>query len=108
MAAYFCSDENSPEASRIHAGVVVALFHQNKVLLDCRRDGGWGLIGGAMEVGESVVNCGKREVMEETGLEVSNLKIVGIFSLETSVRNYHQRLIELNPKYTLCQSLGMT
>ena len=39
---------------------------------------GWAFPGGHLEDGESVVDCAKREVKEETGLTVENLKPCGI------------------------------
>ncbi|HOP12174.1 MAG TPA: 8-oxo-dGTP diphosphatase [Oscillospiraceae bacterium] len=39
---------------------------------------GWAFPGGHLEDGESAVDCAKREVKEETGLTVENLKSCGI------------------------------
>lgn len=39
---------------------------------------GWSFPGGHLEDGESVVDCAEREVREETGLTVENLKSCGI------------------------------
>ncbi len=39
---------------------------------------GWSFPGGHLEDGESVVDCAKREIQEETGLVVENLKSCGI------------------------------
>jgi len=39
---------------------------------------GWSFPGGHLEDGESVVDCAKREIQEETGLTVENLKSCGI------------------------------
>jgi 8-oxo-dGTP pyrophosphatase MutT (NUDIX family) len=63
--------------------VVVAIFFSGRILLDHRRDGNWGLIGGALEVGESIEECAIREVMEETGLILGSLTMVGTFSNPT-------------------------
>ncbi|WP_370455116.1 NUDIX hydrolase [Planomicrobium sp. CPCC 101079] len=60
--------------------VVIAFNKQNQVLLQHRKDGGWGLPGGLMELGESLEETAKREVKEETGLEIAGLKLLGIFS----------------------------
>jgi len=80
MATYYDNDKNAPFPTRIHIGVVVALSDQDKILFDHRIDGEWGLIGGALEIGESISECACREVMEETGMEVADLKLVGHFS----------------------------
>ncbi|OFI50353.1 NUDIX hydrolase [Floricoccus tropicus] len=50
------------------------------VLLQKRTNGSWGLPGGLMEIGESLEETAIREVHEETGLEVTDLKLVNTFS----------------------------
>lgn len=52
-----------------------------RVLLQRRGDtGGWGLPGGAMELGERVDQTVVNEVREETGLEVEPVRLIGIYS----------------------------
>ncbi|MEU9188970.1 NUDIX hydrolase [Streptomyces sp. NPDC048484] len=54
---------------------------EGRVLLLTRADtGGWGLPGGIMEPGESFEETGRREVLEETGLAVGQLELLGIYS----------------------------
>ena len=60
--------------------VVIILNEQNDVLLQKRHDGYWGLPGGLMDLGESFEEVAKREVFEETGLVVENLKFLNVFS----------------------------
>ena len=60
--------------------VVILLNEYNEVLLQKRNDGGYGLPGGLMEMGESLEETAKREVLEETGLEVDELELLGVFS----------------------------
>lgn len=62
--------------------VVIILNEQNEILLQHRSDGGWGLPGGIMELGESMEATARREVQEETGLVVGELELMGIFSGE--------------------------
>lgn len=60
--------------------VVMILNNHHELLLQHRTDGGWGLPGGLMELGESLEETARREVKEETGLEVGELTLVNIFS----------------------------
>lgn len=62
-------------------GVAVAVINENEeFLLQKRRDGLWGVPGGFIELGESTEEAGRREVLEETGIEVGKLDLVGVFS----------------------------
>ena len=69
-----------PQAVR--AGVCAAIFDDDGgVLLERRSDNGfWGMPGGAVDVGESVEQAVKREVVEETGLLVEVKRLVGVYS----------------------------
>ena len=54
---------------------------QGRILLIRRRDSGeWGFPAGAVELGESVLDACKREVREETGLEVTGATPIAIYS----------------------------
>jgi 8-oxo-dGTP pyrophosphatase MutT (NUDIX family) len=65
----------------ILTGAVVLIINEfNELLLQHRTDGGWGLPGGLMELGESLEGTARREVKEETGLELGELKLLGVFS----------------------------
>lgn len=57
------------------------IFDDGRVLLAHRRDiDWWNLPGGGMEVGETVEEAIRREVREETGLEVQFERLVGVYS----------------------------
>ncbi|MFE8699768.1 NUDIX hydrolase [Cytobacillus sp. FJAT-54145] len=60
--------------------VVLVINEDNKLLLQHRRDGSWGVPGGLMEVGESLEDTARREVKEETGLEVGELELLDVCS----------------------------
>ena len=62
--------------------VVIIVNNQDEILLQQRLDGNWGLPGGLMNLGESFEEVAKREVFEETGLVVENLKLLNVYSGE--------------------------
>ncbi|WP_150268693.1 NUDIX hydrolase [Paenibacillus tepidiphilus] len=72
----------------------VLLFNASgEVLLVKHSDGQWGIPGGLMELGESAEACVIREVAEETGITVKNLKLYGVYSgeeLHVKLRNGHE------------------
>lgn len=70
---------NHPKVS-----VNVLVLKDDKLLLGLRRhttgDGFWGLPGGHLEFMESAVECGKREVWEETGLTIKYFSSVRLIN----------------------------
>ena len=51
-----------------------------RVLFQRRSDfAWWGLPGGVLEIGESFVECARREALEETGYHVEPTKLVGLY-----------------------------
>jgi len=65
---------------RIGVGVIVKNL-EGQVLLGKRKNahgaGCWSFPGGHLEFGEAIEDCARREVEEETGLEVKELRRVG-------------------------------
>ena len=62
-------------------GIGVAILSEGKVLLTKREDFEvWCLPGGALEEGETFAQTAVREAKEETGLEVSLERLVGLYS----------------------------
>ncbi len=66
----------------VRSSVSAVIFdRRGRLLLQQRSDGGqWGLPGGSVEAGESVDLAVRREVREETGLDVAVRRLVGVYS----------------------------
>lgn len=81
--------ENMPDTSYNEVRVGISVFitnDNNQVLLGKRigKHGGgeYGGPGGHMEFGESIEEAAKREVMEEIGVEIENLRFLRILNLK--------------------------
>ena len=74
----------------IIAGAAVLIFDQdNRLLLNHRKDNQqWGLIGGSMEIGESLEETARREVLEESGLTLDELSWFDLFSGQEMIYEY--------------------
>jgi len=60
---------------------ILILDDQDRLLLMKRSDSGcWGPPGGATEPGEVVEEAARRETLEETGLQVGEMTLFGVFS----------------------------
>ena len=83
-------------------GIGVVVLASNKVLMIRRakppRQGQWSLPGGAQELGETVFDAARREVLEETGLDVEILGMVDVVDSISSDNlgnvQYHYTLID--------------
>ena len=91
-------DRRYPE--RPYVGVGVVVLKGTDVLLAQRgkqpRRGQWSLPGGMQEVGETLHEAARREVMEETGVEI---EIVGLIDVIDTIRRDADGRVELH--YTL-------
>lgn len=94
------------------AGVDVAVFRGDALLLIQRRDNGlWALPGGFVEVGETLVEAAAREFREETGSEVrlrSLLAVLDSRRWRSNVRfhvYHHIFLGEIGPGVTVTPNL---
>lgn len=65
----------------IPGAALLIIDRQGGLLLQHRKDNQqWGLIGGSMEIGESLEETARRETFEETGFELGELEWFGLFS----------------------------
>lgn len=66
----------------IMVGATALILDENERLLMLRRTDNacWGVPGGGMEPGESLEDTVRRETREETGLEIGEISLYGIFS----------------------------
>ncbi|MFE2486119.1 NUDIX domain-containing protein [Streptomyces mirabilis] len=78
---YF-NDPAAPKANSIVPAVTAFVVNDaGDVLLEQRSDNGrWGMPGGVQEVGENIAGTVTREVLEETGIHVEVVGLVGIFT----------------------------
>jgi ADP-ribose pyrophosphatase YjhB (NUDIX family) len=74
-----------PDAPRVGVGAIV--LHEGRVLLVRRGRvpglGLWSVPGGLVELGETTVDAARREVEEETGLDVRIAGLVGVLDRVT-------------------------
>ncbi len=78
---------------RVQVGVGVMVMKEGKVLLGKRKgshgEGQFAWPGGHMEYMESFERVAKREVMEETGMEIENVRFLRLYNLkEYSPKHY--------------------
>ena len=66
------------EEKRPRVGMGVFVLKEGKFLLGKRKnahgEGSWCLPGGHLEFNEKLEDCAKREVMEETGVKIKNIR----------------------------------
>ncbi len=61
--------------------IIARLSDQRIVLIKRRDTGQWGLPGGLIDWGEDITTAAKRELAEETGLELLKIdRLVGVYS----------------------------
>lgn len=95
-------DPNAPKPnSLVPAASVVVVGDGGRVLLQRRTDNGmWALPGGKMELGESLAGCGIRETLEETGIRIEVIGIVGTYTDPGHVFAYDDG--EVRQEFSIC------
>lgn len=65
----------------ISAGATVAVIKDKRILLNLRSDTkNWGIPGGSLEIGETLIETAQRELKEETNLDCDNFTLLNVFS----------------------------
>jgi 8-oxo-dGTP diphosphatase len=93
--------------ARPFAAVGVVVWRGDEVLVIRRarppRKDQWGLVGGAVELGETHFEAAKREVKEETGIEAEPFAIItAIDSVSRDAEGkveFHYSIVEVNARY---------
>jgi 8-oxo-dGTP diphosphatase len=95
-------------SSSIHPQVGVGVFvldSLNQFILGKRKGshgaGKWALPGGHLEFGESFEDCARREVLEETGLDVQHLRFLTVTNDVMAAENKHYVTV-----FMVCQMDG--
>jgi len=92
--------------SIIPAASAIISDGKGRLLLQKRKDNQlWALPGGTMEIGESIGECIKREVKEETGLEIEPMYVVGIYSNPKHVIAFSDG--EVRQEFSICFACRM-
>jgi 8-oxo-dGTP diphosphatase len=78
-------------------GVGGLLFNRENQVLLIRRNkapaqGLWSVPGGKLEAGEGLVECCRREIREETGLDVKVLLLIAV--VERRIENFHYVIVD--------------
>jgi ADP-ribose pyrophosphatase YjhB (NUDIX family) len=102
-------DRRYPQRPIIGVGAI--LLQRDRILMAQRGKeplkGSWSLPGGALETGESLADGVRREVREETGLEIRPLGVMEIFERimrdASGAPEYHYVLIDY-----MCRIVGGT
>lgn len=89
-------------------GVGAIIFRRDRILMAQRGKeplkGWWSLPGGALELGESLQDAVRREVLEETGLQVKPLEVFEVFERimrdSAGAPEYHYVLIDYRCRVT--------
>lgn len=98
----YYDDPHAPKANSIVPAVTAIVRNDRGELLMIERtdNGLWALPGGAQDVGESVTDAVRREVKEETGIDVEVTGFSGIYSDPRHVIAYDDG--EVRQEFSMC------
>lgn len=80
----------SLDFDKIKQVYAVCLFEEKMVIVFHGRRKEWTLVGGSIESGESLEDCLKREVREESNMKVLNFKPIGYQMVQTENETIYQ------------------
>jgi ADP-ribose pyrophosphatase YjhB (NUDIX family) len=98
------NDPDAPTANRlVPAASAMVADQAGRILLIRRSDNDlWAIPGGLMDIGEDIARTVRREVKEETGLDVEPEAIVGIYSNPGHVIEFPNG--EVRQQFSVCFS----
>ncbi|QEV18268.1 nucleotide triphosphate diphosphatase NUDT15 [Streptomyces alboniger] len=85
--------------TQVRVGVQAIVVREGHVLLGLRATtfgaGTWGLPGGHLDVGESLIEAARRELREETGLHALEARVVCVTDPEPAAHHHMQVGVEV-------------
>ncbi|BCJ74496.1 NUDIX hydrolase [Catellatospora sp. IY07-71] len=94
-------DPQAPKANSIVVATTAFVRDGDRVLLIRRTDNGlWSLPGGGQEIGEYLAETAVRETLEETGVQIKVVGLVGIYSDPNHVVAYTDG--EIRQQFSVC------
>lgn len=90
-AKFYYKSKCAPKPNKPnHIGITAIIMNGKKeILFEKRSDSDrWALIGGGLKINETLEDCCKREILEETGLKVSDLKQHKIYDDPSRIVEY--------------------
>lgn len=92
----------------IYLGAGVIVYQDGKILLQQRQDNAsWALHAGGIEIGETLEETARRELLEETGLTAHKIELLGIYSGEDRFITYpNGDQVYMPNVYYICQDFS--
>jgi ADP-ribose pyrophosphatase YjhB (NUDIX family) len=104
----YYDDPAAPSANSLRpAASAVVVDAAGRILLHRRADNNlWALPGGVMEIGETIEETAKREVLEETGLAIECDYVIAVYSDPHHVFAYDDG--EVRQEFSVCVAAHVT